>query len=303
MSKKPMLACDYDVTKLRFPVVIQPKIDGVRAVNFTGILTGRSLKQHKNRYTTSLYSHPLLLGLDGELAAESEVNPALCRLTTSALNTIEGEPYTLWWLFDWLVEGVLVRPYVERYHMMKLHMDLIRQEEPPLWQHLRIVPSKIINTIEELNEISAQYDEMGYEGSILRAPYGHHKNGRSTVKEGLLLRVKNYIEEEALVVAIEEGQSNQNEATINALGHTERSSHQANMVPNGMVGALLCKDLKTGKDIRVSAGTMTHADRILYFQNPDLILQKIIKYKTFPKGVKDKPRHPTFQSIKMESDM
>lgn len=73
-------------------------------------------------------------------------------------------------------------------------------------------------------------------------------------------------------------------------------------MPNGMVGALGCTDIKTGKDIKVAAGCMTHDERRRYFEQPGLILGKRIKYLTFPKGVLNKPRQPTFQSIKMEAD-
>ena len=46
---KPMLAEDFDESKLIFPLIAQPKIDGVRGLNMLGTLTGRSLKTHKKR--------------------------------------------------------------------------------------------------------------------------------------------------------------------------------------------------------------------------------------------------------------
>ena len=83
---KPMLATDADLDKLpSAPYIIQPKIDGVRGLNMYGELTGRSLKKHRNKYTTSFYSHSSLIGLDGELAAERETHPDLCRITSSPL--------------------------------------------------------------------------------------------------------------------------------------------------------------------------------------------------------------------------
>jgi hypothetical protein len=48
---------------------------------------------------------------------------------------------------------------------------------------------------------------------------------------------------------------------------------------------------------------MTHAERIHYLAHPDEIVGKIGKYKRFKHGTKDKPRFPTFQSLKAESDM
>ena len=41
---KPFLCCDADINKIQFPVLVLPKIDGVRMLNVNGKATGRSLK-------------------------------------------------------------------------------------------------------------------------------------------------------------------------------------------------------------------------------------------------------------------
>lgn len=315
---KPMLACDYDESKLKFPVLVQPKIDGVRAMNLSGRLTGRSLKEHANIHTTNFYSKPWAIGLDGEMAAESWVNPDLCRLTTSALNTVNGEPYTLWHVFDCLQsfsgESLLAAPYKVRYEALIERVGRLQEINEDAARHIRIVPSTLVHSIDEVNELDTIYLDLGCEGTILRDPNGLFKQGRSTTREGGLLRIKRFIEEEATVDIIEEGQTNLNEAKTNELGLTERSTHQENMVPNGMVGNLQCTLLKdlvvnkriigpAGAKIIVGAGRMPHDDRIRYFKEQHLLIGKVIKFKFFPKGVKDKPRFPTFQSIRMESDL
>jgi DNA ligase 1 len=301
---KPMLADDYDESKLVFPLIAEPKIDGVRGLNLTGKLTGRSLKPFGNRYTSRFFSYSAFTGLDGELAAAHECDPALCRLTTSALGTHEGDPFVLWWLFDYVTVETVRLPYVERYELLCKRVEELRAMPVVFAQaeRLRVVPCVQVHDLDELNAWDAQWLEQGYEGTIIRKPSGGYKYGRSTVREGGLLRIKRFVEEDAVVTAIIEGQSNQNEAIINALGQTERSTHQENMVPNGMVGAFECIDVKTGNPITVSAGTMSHEDRVKYFKHPELILDHHIKYKHFPKGVKDKPRFPTFQSIRMKED-
>lgn len=301
---KPMLATDWNESKVQLPVIMQPKIDGVRGLNLTGKLTGRSLKPFGNRYVTGFFSHTAFLGLDGELAAGHECDPALCRLTTSALGKHDGEPFVLWWLFDYVTRETAGWPYFRRYQALANRIrDL--QSMPhlhPRAGHLRLVPYELVTTMARLEELDAQWLDMGYEGSILRGPNAGVKFGRSTQSEGGLLRIKRFVEEDAVVNSITEGQSNGNEATVNALGHTERSSHRANMVPNGMVGSLECTDVKTGKAITVAAGSMPHEDRARYFREPHLLIGQTIKYKTFPKGVKDKPRFPTFQSIRLKED-
>jgi len=301
--QKPMLACDWDAKKLCFPQWVQPKIDGVRALNFKGVLTGRSFKRHKNKFTTGFFTHDLTLGMDGELASWSETAPDLCRRTTSAVGTIEGEPYSLWWLFDFIQLDGAELSYCERYARLQDRMATLQVNEPLLWSRLRLVPYKVAYNVDDIEAIDAQYLELGYEGSILRNPYAQYKSGRCTPTESNLSRIKRFSEEEATVTALVEGNMNGNPATVNELGQTERSSHQDNMIPNGQVGALLCKDLKTGQDITVAAGCMTHAERLHYLAHPGEIVGKVIKFKTFAHGKKDKPRFPTFQSLRAESDM
>lgn len=314
---KPMLATDWDESKVSFPVVGEPKVDGVRGLNMHGGLTGRSLKLFKNRFTTSFYSQEFFKGFDGELAAAEETHPDLCRLTTSALGTITGEPFTLWWLFDYLNPLWSEDPgYWQRYQELKKAVAglQIREEYQPWAGRLRVIPAKLINNIEDLNAFDEENLAAGFEGTIIRDPYGKYKHGRSTVREGGLLRIKQFIESEAIVEAIVEGRSNQNEAQVNELGLQFRSSHQENMVSNGLVGSLTCRALATVKDrntvviekdqiITVSPGNMPHDLRKYYFENQHELLGKTIKFKFFPKGIKDKPRFPTFVTIRQAEDM
>ena len=308
---KPMLAEDWIEEKVQFPVAMQPKIDGVRGINLFGSLTGRSLKQHANIHTTKFFSQTATLRLDGELACGDQTDPELCRKTTSALNTVKGEPLVDWHIFDVVVPGLT---FIERHAMLEKYIaELKCLDNYPLAQRLHVVPYRIVRSMEELISVDDEYLDAGYEGSILRKIDGFYKYGRSTVREGLLLRIKRFIEEDAVVLEIDEGQTNLNEAKVNELGRTERSTHAENMVPNGMVGNLVCELTKDvvhrgeklfvkGQRIRVSAGRMPHDDRKRYFEQQHLLIGKTIKFKTFPIGVKDKPRFPTFQSLRSDAD-
>jgi len=64
---KPMLACDWFEEKIKFPCIIQPKVDGVHSVNRHGKLLGRSLKPHDNLFITQQYSKPEFHGFCGEM--------------------------------------------------------------------------------------------------------------------------------------------------------------------------------------------------------------------------------------------
>jgi DNA ligase-1 len=311
---KPLLATDYDEDKIVFPIGVQPKIDGVRGLTTEGYLTGRSLKKHKNKYTTALYSQTMYANLDGELAAGSETHPDLCRMTSSALSTIQGEPFTFWHVFDTLDKHVVAARYIDRYEWLKSFLDY--QHRQGLCEHARLVPMHIASDLQQLRAFHDAHMEAGYEGTILRGLNALHKQGRSTVLQGQLLRIKDFITAEFLITGITEGNENQNEAQTNELGHTFRTSHQENKVLNGMLGSFQGKMisdvrdpqtnkilLTEGQEVTVSPGEISHDLRRMYFQTPSLVIGQIGKFKFFPKGHKEKPRFPVFQCFRSVEDI
>ena len=298
---KPHLATDCDLSKLKMPVMCLPKVDGVRGLHVIGRMTGRSLKSHDNLYVTEKYSSPRCGGFDGEFTMGDIRGESLCRDTTSAMSRIQGEPNVFWNLFDYWREDLLDKPYKERYAELvsftQLHKTWCEQ------MNIRVIPYVLLHTVAE---VEAYYEEClnkGYEGIIVRDPEGKVKFGRTTVKEGAYLRLKPSSDKEAKVLRLVEAEQNNNEAKVNELGRTERSSHRENLVGKGMVGMLVCQDLETGMEINVGAGKMTHEERTHYWNNPQEIVGKFIKYKSLDTGVKDKPRHARFISIRAESDM
>ena len=303
-SKKtlPHLCTDCDLTKLtKFPIWGFPKLDGVRGMHITGSMTGRSLKPHGNKYVTEKYSFCRCEGFDGEFTYGNRRGDSLCRDTTSVMSRIEGEPTVDWNLFDYLREDLLDKKYSERYDELVAFYGKHRAWFE--YERIFVIPYTVLNSVEE---VEAYYDkqlELGYEGAILRGPDGLHKSGRATVKVGAYLRLKASSDKEARVIRLVEAMENLNEAKVNELGRTERSSHKENKVGKGMVGMLQCNDLVTGQEIDVGAGKMTHDERKWFWDHPEEIVGKLIKYKSMDSGVKDKPRFPRFISLRMESDI
>lgn len=314
MILKPQLAEDAVLEQVIFPCIAQPKIDGVRAVNLKGTLTGRSLDPFKGFGVTTYFSVSAFLGLDGEMTLGPLPNSSerLCSLTTGAMGKFKGvteRPNLHWWLFDYLTEDTLKLPYEERYQRLQDRLATIRHPK------LHLVPSTVCNNAVELNEAIARNAEAGYEGTIIRNPRSLYKPGRST-KEGQLWRVKPWADFEILVTGITEGQMNGNEAKTNSLGRTERSSSKAGMVPNGQVGSIqgtLLKDfydpitgkLLFAKGLLVTAGSgeMSVAEATDYFANQHKLIGHVAKIKTMTHGTKDLPRFPTFVSLRLKEDL
>lgn len=297
---RPHLACDADINKLEFPLYVQYKIDGVRMLVRDGIATGRSMKKYKNKKLTKYFSQECFEGFDMEVGATYPNDPDLCRLSASVVNTIEGELPKFVVVFDFLTTETINLPYHQR--MLKLKEYLSQTELP---SDVEVIVSKQyeINSQEELEHFYTKALEMGYEGVIIRKQDSPHKSGRCTAKEGAYLRIKPTGDSEGIVLRVEEAYENQNEAKINELGNTERSTHQENMVPKGMIGALWLKDIHTGGEVKIGAGKLTHEERKYYFENQGEIVGELVKYAFLATGKKDKPRHPRYISHRAWEDI
>lgn len=298
---RPMKAENAVLSKIQFPVLIQPKIDGVRGLIVNGQLRTRTLKPFGNKFIQRELSRLEFSGLDGELYLGSDMcSPSLCRDTTSALNSYQGSPKITFMVFDDISPGTIEKTYL---HRLKTARDRVRElvARNPSQVDITLVQSKLVESLEDLEDFETSWIDRGAEGIILRDPHGLYKNGRSTVREGGFLRIKRFADMEVTVIDLVEAQENQNEAMINHLGYTERSSHQDFKVGKGMVGALICKT-DNGQIIRVGPGNMTESERILFWHQPERILNKRATIKYFPHGMLNAPRFPTFKHLR-ENDI
>lgn len=312
---KPMLACDWHEDRIKFPCIVQPKLDGVHSLNRHGKCIGRSLKAHENKFITEKFSKPEYHGFCGEKinADLGATHPDLCRITSGDLRRHEGEPNITWVLFDYVTEETKNLGYVQRMQALEDYIDSMVNYD---WSNFEIVESTTVYTIEGLLAIENEYLELGYEGIIIRDPDAPYKYGRCGKTFMGVWRVKRFIESEIRVTRLTEGQHNANEAKKNELGRTERSTHQENMLPNGLLGNIIgdtledIVDPQTGKllipkgtEVIVSPGEMDHKMRKFYWENPCEIIQHVVKFKLFPKGIKDKPRFPIYVSHRNANDM
>ena len=288
LSFKPMLADAVDLSILRYPVVVSPKLDGVRATFIGGVLRTRSLKPLANRAIQLIRSN---YPLDGELIVGSPTSKSVFRDTMKIVSAHDAPINDLMYhVFDIVYEGSF------RSRLHAAHASIVGSN------FMVPVPHVLVENEKEL----LQYEEValnaGYEGVMIRDPMGKYKFGRSTTREGALLKMKRKLQSEARVIGFEEQMHNANELKQDALGYAERSSHQANMIPMGMLGALIVKDLKSGVEFNVGTG-FTADERVGIWKQRDTLIWKTITYEYLPIGVKDKPRHPVFLGWRMEEDI
>lgn len=313
---RPHLACDLDEAKVRFPLIAMPKVDGVRALSVNQQIVGRSLKRFDNPFLATRFDGVDFTGFDGELAFGAWNSPTLCRDTTGFVNRKtpkDGKPVegnVKWHIFDLLdtMCGVIDMPYEKRLE----HRD--RRVELMGLPYVKAVPYELVTDIEQMYAFEDRCLDVGFEGVILRDPLGLHKHGRATARTGAYMRIKRFIDVEGVVVELVEAMENQNEAKTNELGRTERSTHQENMVPKGMIGGFkmtLLADVEyrgqklfdKGMLVTVGPGTMTHDERKYFWEHPNEIIGQVGKIKLFPHGTKEKMRMPTWAGFRAAADM
>ena len=281
---KPMLACEANLKALKFPVLASPKLDGVRALVRDGVVLSRSLKPIPNRHVQMMFGRPELEGFDGELILGDPTHPEAYRRTVSAVMSIEGEHAVDFHVFDRWDRDY---PY--------------KEVSLSYWLVIPIYSTPIHN-MEELEDYEVAMLDKGYEGVMLRDPQSPYKFGRSTAKEGYLLKLKRFADSEAEIIGFEELMHNHNEATLNETGHHERSTKQDGLLPADTLGALIVRDIHSGVEFKIGTG-FTAAERQKFWNLMAPIRGALVKYRYFPTGSKEKPRFPSFQGFRHHIDL
>ena len=293
MSFKPLLASEYTGKYgLIYPVYASPKVDGVRALIKDGIVLSRSLKPIPNKYIQSIIGNNSFNGLDGELVVGSPTDKDVFRNTTSSVMRIKGEPDFKFFIFDDFSEPTI--DYQNRLSIAD-HKSILM----PRGELLRGI---ICEDEHSLRLFEEQCLNEGYEGIMVRSINGKYKFGRSTEKESILLKVKRFKDSEAEIIRVVELMTNTNEATINEVGNSSRSSKKEGLIPAGIMGSIEVKDIHTGIEFSIGTG-FTHSDREDFWNNNDNILGSLVKYKYFDIGTKDAPRFPVFLGFREQIDI
>lgn len=298
---RPLLAAkttDADLQKLKFPMLLSPKIDGIRALSDNGKLKSRSMKLIPNAKVQSYFGQQAFHGLDGELVCGNPWDKNLMQQTTSAVMTHGGTPNVTFHVFDYWDSDKEFQQRLAMAEDVEDYWNGIISEDTKL----RIVPHELILSYEELLHKETQYLELGYEGVMLRRLDGIYKQNRSTLREGILLKVKRFQDSEAVVLDYELLNRNLNEQTKDERGYSKRSTSQDGKVADDLIGSLLVRDLHTGVVFSIGSG-FSESQRYQLFNSRDSLRGQIVKYKSFSIGVKEKPRFPIFLGFRSPLDM
>ena len=294
MTKVMLASAVKDYNKITWPKFVSPKLDGVRAVVIDGIVYSRSGKPIRSKAVQKLFGNPRYNNLDGELIYGSPTAEDVFNKTTSFVmseDVPEGmsEKEITFFTFDYVNDAL---QFNERRGLGPISI--------PCEQRVDVGQVMLYN-LQEMEAYEAQCLKEGYEGIMLRSVDGMYKHGRATEKSQDLLKVKRFVDDEAIIIGFEELLTNNNPATLNELGHQERSSCKENLVGADTLGALQCL---TKARVAFNIGTGFSAElRQHIWNNREKYIGKLAKYKSFPIGVKAAPRLPVFLGFRDEDDL
>jgi DNA ligase-1 len=214
--------------------------------------------------------------------------------TTSAIGARDGRPDFVFHVFDYVTDSIAT-PYRERMKELAALPDSDRI--------VKVLPVEIRNAAE-----LAAYEEecvaAGYEGVMVRTPNSPYKCGRSTEREGWLLKIKRFEDDEGVVLASYEGMTNQNAAELDAFGRTKRSLAQAGMVGRNELGGFVVRHLKTGVEFRLGYNHIVGGiDRVTLWLRRETLVGRVVKFSHQPSGAKEAPRFPKFIGFREAWDM
>jgi len=301
MIKKPMLASkapsgrkETAIVKSMLPYLVSIKLDGIRILHHPthGPCT-RKFKTIPNNHIREAIGHWCPLYFDGEIMTyNDDGSQRTFNEIQGDVMRAEGTPKFKYHVFDHFQDTDL--PFNSRFSRL---WDIDYAGNMP--EFVTIVPHSKLHSMEAIKLFADKAIAKGYEGAMLRSLEGKYKEGRATLRQGWLTKIKFFSDAEGVVTDFDERMHNGNEAKKDATGHTERSSCKENMVPMGTLGAIV---LNTEWGVLKVGTGYDDATRQEIWDNQNKYLGRTVTFTYQPSPGDKKPRFPVFKGFRAELD-
>lgn len=200
----PKLVKTNHAKKIKFPVYVQPKLDGIRstaAADENRTLWSRTRKPIESMPHIQSELVALMNGKpeinDGELYNHEFKNDF--EKIVSVVRKDEAEDGYLkvqYHMYDIVMEG----GFEARYQYLSGLINSYEKENGQL-KYIRLVETVLVHNEDELMEVFKRFRKLGYEGAMLRNADGKYVNKRSYD----LQKFKDFMEDDFEILDIEEG--------------------------------------------------------------------------------------------------
>lgn len=303
MITRPMLAapCETaeELDKLKWPALCSRKLDGIRCLIHPtlGPVT-RSFKSIPNEWLRKALWDEDLKYLDGEIITYKDVD---CT-EAEDFNTIQSRVMSGGGAnFHFVFHAFDCFRCPE--HFFRTRLEDVHKQLKNYWDRFPdtvcadIVWHADVTSLDEFVSLAACFCEEGYEGIMYRQPEGPYKSGRSTLKQGWLVKYKQFADAEGFVVDFEEMQRNINTLEADAFGLAKRAQKKEGLVSVGTLGALVLRT--QWGELRIGSG-FSLAQRDDIWARRGELLGKVCTFKYQTHGMKEVPRFPIFKGWRLD---
>lgn len=269
---KPMLAAPFDGARARFPMIVTPKIDGIRVMIKDGqpIMRSGAVVPNEHIRAWAKANAARLNGVDGEIVVGKPNAPRVFSATQSGVTTRAGKPQFTFHAFDRFDQAS--KPYAER--------RVAAAKAVAGVPNARAVPAAKVLSQAQLERLEGRFVKSGFEGAIARDPSAPYKQGRSTAREGGMLKLKRFSDAEARITGAQE---------------MVRGGRAA-----GTLGALQAE--RAGVKFSIGTG-FTEAERAALWAIKDKLPGQAVRFKHMESGAVTAPRQPVFAGLRSALDM
>ena len=166
---KVQLASKFDDKRLKFPCLVSPKLDGIRAVFYKGKFYSRNQKVivGMSHLIKDLRNFELTgVSLDGELMV-----PGLTfQVSSGKIRNYQETPDAVFNVFD-----IPSMDMSQKARIDQLYLYAERLEST----HVKLVEHFLVHTHEEINKLYKVFREEGYEGAMVKNLHAPYENKRS----------------------------------------------------------------------------------------------------------------------------
>jgi len=302
--KAPNQIIPFTDPRIRYPMYESQKFDGFRCLVVPGqLLLTASLKPHANLLLLShfkdliAYSDRCQLVFDGEIYSSGHSFSQLSSILRSHGAPIPASVkfHMFDCILDWRDNHI---PYKDRYTFLQCL---------PNFENVIKVTQTLLHTAVEAESQFNERINANQEGSILRSPDGLYKHGRCTHRESNMFKFKNFITEDAPIVALQQRKAMRDD-TIREIdpltGRLKPIHTQDSFDLVDSLGAFIVSH--QGQQVTIAPGSLTHAEcRNIwrdYKTYPTTIIGHHIEFSYMPHGTLNKPRMGKFARFRADKD-
>ena len=274
---RPLLAATIDpkkepgvFSKLRFPLMLSPKLDGIRGLCYNYGVYSREGILLPSEQVQGLFSQ--YDGYDSEIVVGEPNTMNVYNRTQSSVMS-KGKPADV---TMYVIDRIgMPGTFRQRYNQLQKEFEVERER-------VKLIPQYIAGNLEEFFQIETDFLEQGFEGVMARNPESPYLYKRSTMNEHALMKLKRFTDVEVVVIGFVEQMRNTNTATLDALGYTKRSAAKEGMVPAGTLGKFVVDF--GGIALEIGCGAFTHKERQFIWDHQSMFTRKILKMRYFGVG-------------------